>query len=415
MKRLLIVVDNLDRAAFFARWMEALTTLGVPFHVLCYRRSVAVAMRQLGVEHSVLATGGCLHRKSRRPLSTDCLEAAAGSLERHSEQCSSTGLANAMRFAEPQIRRLLLDRTWTDLWIWNGSQVVERLVHAVCPPSVRRKFFEISNLPGRLFVDSEGVNAKSTLERDPDRVFCKGEADEELFVAWRQNYLQMRRLPPPQAKTASSMQWHRIGDVFASWCGHGIYPSSPRYLHRKWKGKRRSATRRDRLLAMHHRPVGHRQPYLFLPLQVSGDTQLLINSSVDNLRAIDMAAEQAASMQRDLVVKIHPAENNAGPLAAIGRSIHRHRDKTPVWLSDAPTLDLIEGAESVATINSTVGLETLIVDKPLAIYGSAFYRHFRQRPDRLRAYILNYLVPVDYFASQRVETQILESLLDDDR
>lgn len=52
--------------------------------------------------------------------------------------------------------------------MWNGQQLVCRAVRQACTVyGVATRFIEISNLPGKLFVDSLGVNALSTISRTP--------------------------------------------------------------------------------------------------------------------------------------------------------------------------------------------------------------------------------------------------------
>ncbi len=48
--------------------------------------------------------------------------------------------------------------------------------------------------------------------------------------------------------------------------------------------------------------------YLFFPTQVSSDTQIQLNSKIDNFVAIRKAKEMAESDGIDLLVRIHPAE-----------------------------------------------------------------------------------------------------------
>ena len=54
--------------------------------------------------------------------------------------------------------------------------------------------------------------------------------------------------------------------------------------------------------------------YVFLPLQVSGDTQIKLHSDVGNLEAIRHAFELAANESADLFVKLHPAETDAAEI-----------------------------------------------------------------------------------------------------
>lgn len=52
-------------------------------------------------------------------------------------------------------------------------------------------------------------------------------------------------------------------------------------------------------------------------------------------------------------------------------------------------------SSKVVTINSTVGLEALILDKEVEVLGRAVYSHFDH--ERLKAYVCRYLINIDYF------------------
>ncbi|WIX34577.1 hypothetical protein QO259_07990 [Salinicola sp. JS01] len=133
-------------------------------------------------------------------------------------------------------------------------------------------------------------------------------------------------------------------------------------------------------------------PYLFFPMQVSTDAQIILNypqgSVIDGLkRAIQIAAERGLK----LVIKPHPAEINQAIPAVLARLRREHGFK----IVNENTFRLLDGAESVVTINSTVGLEAKLLDKPVTFLGNTFYAQFDER--RLAAYVDHYLVNEDYF------------------
>jgi capsular polysaccharide export protein len=121
------------------------------------------------------------------------------------------------------------------------------------------------------------------------------------------------------------------------------------------------------------RPDG---PYLLLPLQVSKDTNLLVFSNgYDNLAALAFAKARADAKGLALVVKPHPAETNIGLLAKITGLC---RDQG-ILLTSANVTQLLVDCEEVVTINSTVGLEAKLIDKPVTVLGQSLYAGMSRR------------------------------------
>ncbi len=112
-----------------------------------------------------------------------------------------------------------------------------------------------------------------------------------------------------------------------------------------------------------------------------------------------------------MVVKIHPAENSTRALTSLRDELRELRKQHDIVLSDANTNDLISGAELVYTINSTVGLEAIILKRPVRILGRARYKPFATDHALLRAYVLGYLVDIDYFGSEDITAEQLTEVL----
>ncbi|MBK6289198.1 MAG: capsular biosynthesis protein [Gammaproteobacteria bacterium] len=112
--------------------------------------------------------------------------------------------------------------------------------------------------------------------------------------------------------------------------------------------------------------------YLFVPLQMNRDTQIVFNSPwirdmYQLLQVLRTVIERVGDAELSIVVKEHPSctfryddqRTTLGPrfLFANGNS----------------TQELIDGAEAVITVNSTVGLEALLRERRVIVIGSAFY------------------------------------------
>lgn len=112
--------------------------------------------------------------------------------------------------------------------------------------------------------------------------------------------------------------------------------------------------------------------YVFVPLQVHDDTQVLYNSPyVDDMyEFVDLVRDAVTSLNKDVpvVVKEHPAD-----LGRIDYSDLRERYPDTVWLREYPIDKLIENARAVVTVNSSVGMQALDRYVPVVTIGGSFY------------------------------------------
>jgi capsular polysaccharide export protein len=107
--------------------------------------------------------------------------------------------------------------------------------------------------------------------------------------------------------------------------------------------------------------------YLFVPLQVNTDTQLLIHSDFQDMQEfISKTEKEFYSLDTDvgLVFKIHPMEKGMVDYKFDTRSIAANSD----------TNELVQNSECVVTINSTVGFEAIQEHKKVIVLGEAFFK-----------------------------------------
>lgn len=249
--------------------------------------------------------------------------------------------------------------------VWNGSN----LRGALAAYLARRRglpviYAEHGYLPGTTQLDLQGVNFDSSMSAAAHR----GEAtlspepaldrllDEE--IARYKEGRPMRVMSPelPQA-----------------------YRRDPRTrLRRKlvfW------FKRRARLLAANlGADAGGVRPalperFVLLPFQVRKDSQLVLHSPLlGNDMASLLAAVDAALRKVDpalrIVAKLHPYEH-----AAVQHGYRELPRRYPqvLFLGHTPMTQLLPRAEAVVTINSIVGFEAMLYDKPVVALGRNFY------------------------------------------
>lgn len=110
--------------------------------------------------------------------------------------------------------------------------------------------------------------------------------------------------------------------------------------------------------------------YLFVPFQVPIDTQVLINSpwirSMEDFYQALLDSVDALPEGYRLVVKEHPSSK-------FGYS-HLHDRHPDIMFANAnDTEELIDRAQAIITLNSTVGIESLLIGRPVITLGNAFY------------------------------------------
>ena len=110
--------------------------------------------------------------------------------------------------------------------------------------------------------------------------------------------------------------------------------------------------------------------YLFAPFQVHDDTQILIHSPwLKSMPEFYHVLEQGLnSLDKNIgiVIKEHPTDKKSF------EELH-YRNPRIIFANGNNTADLIKNSEAAIVINSTVGIEALLLNKPVVTIGNAFY------------------------------------------
>ncbi len=205
--------------------------------------------------------------------------------------------------------------------VWGGKYRASLLTLAARMKGIRIAHLENGALPNTTAVDLQGINASNSLPRDPD------------FY---------RALPAAPA-----------ADGAVTLVARAVKPNKP--------GEDAGL---DVLPAR----------YIFAPFQVDFDTQILLQSPwIRSMRQfynllVDVF-RQMNDPQLHLVFKEHPSSPACYPDLH-----HRVAGEARIhFVNNRSTQTLIENAESIVTINSSVGIESLLFDKPVIVLGCAFY------------------------------------------
>lgn len=116
-------------------------------------------------------------------------------------------------------------------------------------------------------------------------------------------------------------------------------------------------------------PLG---PYLFVPLQVEGDSQLrYFGGWINNIQSLLEAIDKAAVCLPEgwhVRIKEHPSSTRSFAEAILKLPSGR------CYLSNGEdTFAQVQGSSGVVTVNSSVGLQSFAYQKPVCVLGQAFY------------------------------------------
>jgi capsular polysaccharide export protein len=248
--------------------------------------------------------------------------------------------------------------------VWNGSNLRGALaIHLARQRRIPVLHAEHGYLPGTTQIDLEGVNYDASISRlarsgaaqlPPDpAVDAALDADIARFKSGE----KMRDLNPlPSAELRRNLR-ARFASRLSFWL------------------ERRALPRVNRWSVPTVRADALPERFVLLPFQVRSDSQLVLHSPLygDDLEAVvrelDAALAQVDGNLR-LVAKFHPYEL---PHVQRGyRNLPRCYPRVS-FVSDVPMTKLLEKAAAVVTINSTVGFEALLYDKPVLALGRNFY------------------------------------------
>lgn len=244
------------------------------------------------------------------------------------------------------------------------------------------------NIGNKTFADPQGTDMQSYLYQHVE-ILDDYPVDIEAFRRWKHDYTQAR-MQKHVIGQARKLDFKTVFQKFVQVLGCrieavlGLAGENAYGFDELKKLKKADDVALDEM--------DWETPYLFFPMQVSTDAQIILNypkgSVIDGLKdAIAIARKKGLR----LVIKPHPAEINQ----AIPAILSQLRREHGFLIVNENTFRLLDRAEEVVTINSTVGLEAKLLDKSVTFLGNTFYAHFDER--RLAAYIEHYLVDEDYF------------------
>jgi len=395
--KIVIYCNNLNQLNFFLRFNHVSKSHEIQLVMWSNRLSVVLKARSKGFKAELLA--GYDYGND------DCI-----SFDSNDWYVSKRGLLLPHQ-AHRRVKRLvaiakrLFEKYEPEtLWIWNGSnQLSQALVDVGKGFNVKTLFFDIGNFPGKLFVDPWGINCRSWYVSNRESL-RDSDIDFPSFYKWKYSYLSTKQNAHvvPQAKSIGVFNYHYLIDLVGFWfCG----AITVEKLSPVWKTVDFVKRQFFQLPFDDFDPVEN-SSFLFYPLQVSTDSQVLWNCDLSQAEVLRSAAATAKYEGKELVVKPHPAEPHCKAL----QEIVDLKKELGFKLVNGNTFTFLQCCSRVITLNSTVGLEAMLLGKPVEIVGRALYAGFDELD--IANYLQNWLLDIDFFSDTPITERQLEKIIE---
>lgn len=248
--------------------------------------------------------------------------------------------------------------------MWNGEDFVGRVLTLLARRAgIKTLFFENGYFPQTLQCDAAGINASSSLV-GKDFAQLKRELDHVKHKTTQTE---------PEKPLLPLNQLGKLHFVLGSAKRNidpGYYQRFPEQRGSSWLKKKRLERARSRIpLDVVDLP----SEFIFVPLQVHDDTQVLLNcrhfNTVERFFEVAYAAiKRHFGEHAKIVVKEHPED-----LCRYSYEDFRKKFPDVIWLKKFDVEKLLNLASHVVLINSSVGLQAVKRQKPTIVFGDSFY------------------------------------------
>jgi capsular polysaccharide export protein len=393
MKYILVYIGSLEDYNFFKRFHASIVNDGMKLLFLHNKISLALRCLSTGIP-SVLVRRKIINSNDQI-ISFDLhtmRDVVAKELTLEEAQILSESVQSTFV-------KLLKTKNIVSVFVMNGGSIPTKSIAEICKRENKSiLYFELGNIFGKMFVDIVGVNAQSSLYQSIDILFDYP-VPMDKYEQWKRNYISQKLSKSTIFKSIRIPNILFVLDLIGFYF-FNIPANGEKSIRKKIIYFIRSKSAQFKYDSYNI----YKNKYIFLPLQLTNDTQLLLNSSINNYDAIKIAHDVALSMNVDLVVNIHPLEKDPDTLTMIDKL----RKEYKFYVVDSNTMELIQKCIKVYTINSTTGLEAIICGKDVIFLGKSFYP--KLKGELLKNYILSYLVNIDYYSNESIDANTLQLL-----
>lgn len=275
------------------------------------------------------------------------------------------------------LRRYLSERGITDIILFGDCRPLHRAAIAVAADhGIAVHVFEEGYMrPNWITLEPDGVNAHSTLSRDPEWIeqAAAGLPSWPPGVAVRNN-MWRRAVEDIAYKLASQILAWRFPkyDSHRPWPWLVEYKNGARRFFAKRRGRHRLTETMDRLGRMG-------TPYFVFPLQLDADSQIRFHSQfggiVQAIGFVVASFARSAPADATLIITEHPLDTSPfdwRSIVAACAGTAGIADRVQFFEQGSPER-LLQECRGVVTVNSTLGYLALSFGKPVIALGAAIY------------------------------------------
>lgn len=390
-KEILVLVDSFEKYFFYSRFRTQLSKNNFSIRFITSKYTIYKKSKSEGFSSSLIKN---YKYKQQVLLPLDAYEIKSGVLSPiQAKQIVSATLA--------ELELLDSDRI-AYVFIWNGSFLEEQTVARWARNNnISTLFFEISNITGKMQVDSVGTNAKSSIANNLNYL-DKYQLPTTQYYDWIEAYIKnkLKKHEVKQALNVHKINWLYLIDWFF-------------FIVKKRPGVKLEILNKlkeklvQNKISYEYDIVDLKEiDYIFFPLQVTTDTQCVINSQITIKEALDQAIEYSKNSGLKLLIKPHPAEKDRNFVKKIIQDIKTNQN---VFITNTNTFELIKHSKLVITINSSVGLEAKLFNKDVMVLGDAIYKNMTR--EQFDKYVDSHLVNIDYFSNNHISKDQFNDLI----
>lgn len=170
--------------------------------------------------------------------------------------------------------------------------------------NIKALFCELANLPNKVFFDIQGSNAKSFLYNNI-QILDRYNIDDSCYELWRKDYLN-KNLKEHVVKQAVNLRKYSFKYGIISRLGYlytGLKTRNFDFIY-----KLKTYIKAKKLNIIYDDLDIEKTEYIFFPMQVSNDSQIVLNSDIGLFEGLKYAIKEAKEKNAKLVIKLHPAE-----------------------------------------------------------------------------------------------------------
>ncbi|QHM71585.1 hypothetical protein [Mixta intestinalis] len=409
MRFIFLLHDDL-RVKLYARLKEKAHEYGIKSQFLCFSIACYKSLIRLGFKKDSLLVYDdlrFLNIISNKELSNS-IDVIASFLTVSSAQkvASSTYAALIEQTAKGSTEEVVI-------FGGNGLHVFDKVAkfYASQYQQVYTVFTELANIEGKVFFDPEGSNASSLFYEllKNNKIDFSQAKNVEGFDKWREEYCyeKLKDHTVPQVKSFSHKKniIHRIYGACELLTKVSSYQKLKLLDVLSNKNKIVKKIDKSAWLPWLEKEIKCKD-YIFFPLQVFSDSQVKLHSHVDVKQALIKAMQIAKEDGIPLLVKPHPAEFDSKVIDII---IGLKKEQN-FLLSDDNTFKLIKNSQKVIVINSTVGLEAILLGKHVEFLGLSFYKYL-QDDYKMNYYINHWLIDIDIFSPSPLKNEVFDKIV----